>query len=118
MRPELTREQRLENVRKLMKAIEKTDLDFHTLQLAVIDVSRSALQHFFVALPEEEKKDRAQRIEEASRRVAEVLNTVTKSAGEDMLVLLALLDQAVTYGYQMRGLEETNVSDGQGSDPA
>jgi hypothetical protein len=98
---QLTAQQRKENVKKLMVAVEPTGLDFHSLQLAVIDVCRSSLLYFMRELDPQAREGVRLRAEKASAEMVQILNRSTESPAEDMLLLYALLDQGVQHGLAM-----------------
>lgn len=100
--PPITEIERKQNLKKMVLAIESTGLNFHTLQLAVIDMCRSSLLYHHKSLPLDEQNASRSRVDNLSEKFADLLNSETKSPGEDMLLLYALLDQAVQLGMIMK----------------
>lgn len=98
----LSQEQRRANTKKLMTAIKPTGLDFHTLQLATIDMAQASLLYFYRALTEKEKQAMDARVNEVSAEIATLLNERTQSPGEGMLILMDLLQQVVGYSMDTR----------------
>lgn len=91
---ELTKEQRRQNVKNLIAAVEQANLDFITIQLAVIDLVKSSLHYWFRNISEEERQAMAERVNAAGQVIADELNKL-KTPGESMLLLLDLWEQSV-----------------------